>query len=225
MCGRYKVTDHARASPQIHIITGESIEVMFIIKRKKVSHILHSPRRLKLCIRHFMKSSILRAIVAVFVCVAWAGCTTTSEVMAATGGAYTVTKAGKTGFTSLGSLRKDAYEDANEFAKSKGMIAEVISVNETPAGFARFPQIDLKFRLVSAAVRDAGVRAPSIAAQNQASHDAMGNTTQAETTVEFSKEKDFYAEMKKLGELKKDGLLTDEEFQREKQRLLDARGK
>ena len=190
-----------------------------------VLRILHSPREFERCIAPIMKSSILRAIVVTMVCVAITGCTTTSEVMAAAGGAYTVTKAGKSGFTSVGSLRKDAYEQANEFAKSKGMIAEVISVNETPAGFARFPQVDLKFRLVTAAARDASVKAPAVAVQSQANHDAMGNTTQAETTVELAKEKDFYAEMKKLGELKKDGLLTEEEFQREKQRLLDARGK
>lgn len=172
-----------------------------------------------------MKSTIVRAIVLVVLCFAFAGCTTTSEVMAATGGAYTITKAGKTGFTSLGSLRKDAYAEANEFAKSKGMIAEVISVNETPAGFGRFPQVDLRFRIVTAAARDAGIKAPALALESQSSHDAMGKTTQAETTVDIKKENDFYAELKKIGELRKDGLLSDEEFQREKLRLIDARNK
>lgn len=53
----------------------------------------------------------------------------------------------------------------------------------------------------------------------------MGNPTAAETTVVVSNEVDFYAELKKLGELKEKGLLTEEEFQKEKKRLIDARNK
>lgn len=145
--------------------------------------------------------------------------------MAVSGGAYTVTKSGTTGFTPLGVIRKEAYEEVNQFAASKGMVAEVISVNEVPAGFARWPQVDLRFRLVSPAVGNAGAKVPALTIGSQASHDAMGKTTEAETTVVVSKEPDFYTEIKKLGELKAKGLLTDEEFQREKNRLLDARKK
>jgi hypothetical protein len=178
-------------------------------------------------ISHFdtMKILTLQTIVGIAACMMFSGCTTTSSVMAAPGGTYTVTKAGTTGFTSVGTLKKDAYDAANEFAASKGMIAEVIAVNETPAGFARFPQVDLRFRLVTAESRAAGTKAPVIAIESQAGHDAMGNATQSETTVEVTKDKDFYAELKKLGELRKDGLLTEEEFQKEKQRLLAARDK
>lgn len=172
-----------------------------------------------------MKLSTLFAIATITLSSAFTGCTTTSSIMAASGGAYTVTKAGKSGFTSLGSLRKDAYEEANEFAESKGMVAEVISVNEVPAGFARFPQVDLRFRLVTAADRQSGGKASVVAIASQASHDAMGNATQGETTVEVAKEEDFYVELKKLGDLKKEGLLTEEEFQKEKKRLMDARGR
>jgi hypothetical protein len=85
-----------------------------------------------------MKLSNLRLFIAAGVCaLALCGCTTGSTVMAASGGAYTVTRSGTTGFTPLGVLRKEAYEEASRFAASKGMVAEVISVNEVPAGFAR----------------------------------------------------------------------------------------
>jgi hypothetical protein len=173
-----------------------------------------------------MKSPHLLVIVAFSCCVlAFTGCTTSSGVMAASGGTYTITKSGQTGFTPLGSLRKDAYEEARKFAASKGMEAEVIAVNEVPTGFARWPQVDLRFRLVSPAARQSGEKAPALTIGSKASHDAMGNPTEAETTVVVSKEVDFYAELKKLGELKEKGLLTDEEFQKEKKRLLDGRDK
>lgn len=66
------------------------------------------------------------------------GCSTSTPVMAATGGVYTVTKTGTTSFTPVGNLRTQAYREANEFAAKKGMVAEVVSVNETAAGFAKF---------------------------------------------------------------------------------------
>jgi hypothetical protein len=173
-----------------------------------------------------MKSPHLLVIVAFSCCVlAFTGCTTSSGVMAASGGTYTITKSGQTGFTPLGSLRKDAYEEARKFAASKGMEAEVIAVNEVPTGFARWPQVDLRFRLVSAAAKQSGEKAPALTIASQASHDAMGNATDAETRVVVAKQEDLYSELKKLGELKDKGLLTEEEFQKEKKRLFDARDK
>jgi hypothetical protein len=145
--------------------------------------------------------------------------------MASSGGTYTVTKTGTTGFTPLGSLRSGAYEAANKFAASKGMVAEVVSVNETPQGFARWPQVDLRFRLVSATARESDQSKPTLSIRTQAGHDAMGRPSDVETAVTISKETDFYSELKNLGELKEKGLLTEDEFQREKQRLLDARNK
>jgi hypothetical protein len=151
------------------------------------------------------------------------GCTTSSAIMPASGGAYTITKSGTTGFTPLGVIRKEAYKEATAFAATKGMVAEVVSVNDTPAGFGRWPQVDLRFRLVAADSRAAGT--PTLTVTSQSSHDAMGNPTETHTTMTATKEpEDFHAELLKLGELKEKGLLTEEEFQREKKRLLQARG-
>ena len=103
------------------------------------------------------------------------------------------------------------------------MVAEVISVNEVPAGFARWPQVDLRFRLVSSAERESSSKQPALKIQTQAGHDAMGNRTGEEVTT--TTDIDLYTELKKLGELKEKGLLTEEEFQTEKKRLLDARNR
>ena len=165
---------------------------------------------------------LLTIAIVLLSAVAIVGCTTGSNIMAASGGAYTVTVSGTTGFTSLGVLRKEAYQEANTFAASKRMVAEVISVNEVPAGYARWPQVDLRFRLINAVSRESLGRSPTLTVGGQASYDALGNPTSAELTV--TKELDFYAELKKLGELKEKGLITEEEFQKEKKRLFDIRG-
>jgi hypothetical protein len=72
-----------------------------------------------------------------------------------------------------------------------------------PAGFARWPQVDLRFRLASTAARESGGKTPALTFGSEAGHDAMANRTGAETTV--TKDVDFYTELKKLGELKEKG--------------------
>jgi hypothetical protein len=168
--------------------------------------------------------SILIVIAVLTTLVLQTGCSTTSPVMAAAGGVYTVTKTGTTGFTPVGSLRKQAYKEANEFAASKGMVAEVVSVNETAAGFAKWPQVDLKFRLVRPGTE--GVASdPTIAVSTQVAYDAEGRPTTGDTAVRVEKQVDVYAELKKLADLKERGVLTEEEFQSEKKKLLETKNR
>lgn len=152
------------------------------------------------------------------------GCSTSTPVMAAAGGVYTVTKTGTTGFTPLGNLRIQAYKEANEFAAKKGMVAEVVSVNETAAGFAKWPQVDLRFRLVPPGTE--GVTTdPTLSISTQVAYDADGRPTTGDTAVRVEKQVDVYSELKKLAELKERGALTEEEFQSEKKKLLGAKNR
>ena len=164
---------------------------------------------------------IISAVVIIASVSVWSSCSTSTPVMAASGGMFTVTKTGTTGFTPLGVLRKEAYEEADRYASSRGMSAEVVSVNEVTAGFAKWPQVDLRFRLVKPGMVGTA-KAPSLAVSGQASYDAEGRPISGETAVVLNKELDVYAELKKIGDLKERGILTEEEFQREKQRLLNS---
>ena len=51
--------------------------------------------------------------------------------------------------TSVASLKKDAVEEANAFANKQGKTIEVVTEKEIPAGFARFPQVELTFKLAT----------------------------------------------------------------------------
>lgn len=148
------------------------------------------------------------------------GCSTTSPIMLSAGEVYTVTKTGTTGFTPVGTLRAQAYKKANEFAASKGMVAEVVSVNEIGAGFAKWPQVDLKFRLVRPGTEGVASN-PTVAVSTQEAYDAEGRPTAKDTVVRVEKQVDVYAELKKLADLKARGILTEEEFQAEKRKLLE----
>jgi hypothetical protein len=64
------------------------------------------------------------------------------------GGIYSITKTGGSFLTTIATLKQDALKEATEFASKQGRTVEVVSANEVAAGAMRFPQVELKFRLV-----------------------------------------------------------------------------
>jgi len=99
----------------------------------------------------------------------------------------------------------------------------VISVNEVPAGFARWPQVEVRFRLTSSSEfesRDSEGKKTKVFVV----YDASGNPIDFEMTETDQSDDDIYEKLKKLGDLRDSNVLSEEEFQREKERLL-TRGK
>ena len=90
-------------------------------------------------------------------------------------GEYIVSRSGDTGFTPVGKLRRKAVEDVNRYAGERGLIPEIISVNEVPAAFGIFPQVDIRFRLVQ---RERNVSSgQSKGTTVNSSYDSRGNRT------------------------------------------------
>ena len=97
-------------------------------------------------------------------------------------------------FGNTAKMRDKVLREADEFAAERGKIAETVTLSETGKGFMRFAKIEYTFRLVD-----------------------------AESTEKAEEESiDLYTELKKLAELRDDGIITDEEFEVEKKELLDA---
>jgi hypothetical protein len=96
---------------------------------------------------------------------------------------FVVSESGTTGYTPLGALRSNAYKKANEFAQARGGMAEVISVNETPAGFAVWPKVDLKFRVNQTGSSRDGLE-PVERVVRHTAYDATGRATDSEIVVE-----------------------------------------
>lgn len=93
------------------------------------------------------RTSCLSAAAAFSLVLTLTSCTISTPVMSTGGGAYTVSQSGTTGFTPLGILRAGAFGKANTFAAESGGTAEIVSVQETRAGFAVWPQVEVKFRV------------------------------------------------------------------------------
>ena len=110
-------------------------------------------------------------------------CSTSTPVMSAGGGQYVISQSGTTGFTPLGPLRSGAYDKANRFAASKGGVAEIISVNETPAGFAVWPKVDVRFSVSNGGTSSDGLRLIERETTHSA-YDATGRNTDSVRTFE-----------------------------------------
>lgn len=143
-------------------------------------------------------------------------------------GIYLVSRQGGTGFTSLGKLRKQCYVIANEFAKKNNTTAEVLSVNETPAHpMGGFPNVDLKFRLV----RKSKLLADSTQTTITISSGYSSNGEMTDEQIILKKPQQITNDkpnnklerLEKLGTLYKDGVLTKEEFESEKKKILDEK--
>ena len=138
-------------------------------------------------------------------------------------GVYTLTGNGRSGYVPLGNIRKKVFKEADKYAKERNTTFEVISVNEVKTGFAVWPQIDLSFRLVKESVRVADPNNINTKTTIK-SGSANGKTTTKQLISKkdnSKKDDEKYDRLLKLGKLKEAGLLTDEEFQKEKKKILN----
>lgn len=124
----------------------------------------------------------MKTIILIVTSIILVGCSTSTPIMSAGGDVFMVSETGTTGYTPLGTLRSRAYKSANEFAAQRGGIAEVVSVNETPAGFAIWPKVDLKFR-VNQGGTSLSLRPVQRVLQHSA-YDASGRPTDTEIVIE-----------------------------------------
>ena len=127
-------------------------------------------------------------------------------------------------FTNMGTLKSEVIQRANAFAESKGKIAIPVAANETPPAPGRMPNYEYQFRLVDRNdPRAAGsglVKTPDIVVENR------GQTPGVVVNNgggDAAKPKDLYAELLKLDDLRKRGIITEAEFEAQKKKLLQER--
>ena len=138
---------------------------------------------------------IVALVVALFPCFALAGNT---GVISDGPDSYLIMRTGKTGFVSSSTLQKKAYEEASAFCTEKSLVMETISMNaKASRPFGGFPEATLRFRCVSQ-----GSPNPQTAASSSTSTD------------------DKYSKLERLKNLLDSGALTQDEFNREKAKLL-----
>ena len=133
---------------------------------------------------------------------------------------YMLSKADHAGiFGNVGKLKASVIEEANKFAESQGKIAIPIASRETPNAPGHFATFEYQFRVVDA--NDPEARRTALVPQADITIDRTDKISVDVTDKTPKAEKaDIYVELTKLDELRKKGILTQEEFDAEKKRLL-----
>ena len=125
-------------------------------------------------------------------------------------------------FGNATAMKAKVFEEANSFATSQGKVAIPISVNETPmAPGGRFASIEYQFRVV--ATDDPEYSRVSLTPRPD-------QVTESKNTIDLNINQsgsvvpadgpDTYEELIRLDDLRKRGILTEEEFQSEKTKFL-----
>ncbi len=118
-------------------------------------------------------------------------------------------------FQSAAKMKADVIMDANRFAAKQGKVAVPISAKEKPMGSgpAQWASFEYQFRVVDKGdpsnTRTQVVHNPNIRIEKQ-DQDSLGIQTKSQ----------LYEELLVLDKLRKNGVITEEEFQQEKDEIL-----
>jgi len=159
---------------------------------------------------------LIRALLAA--CLLLAGCASPGVMQLSTD-TYVISKSSAAGaFTNMAKLRASAIQEANAFAESKGKVAVAMGAREVVPTHG-FPSYEYQFRLLDKNdPRAQGVsldpRADVVIEKHETVRRDVTTTDKTETKP------DVYAEIMKLDDLRKRGLITDAEFETQKQRIL-----
>ena len=132
-------------------------------------------------------------------------------------------------YADAAAMRASVMDEANAFARGQGMIAVPVAVREDTMRVGHLSTIDYEFRLVTP-----GEAASQPAASQHAASPPAAAVRQTDAVVEPRKtaavdapptstagaKPELYTELVKLDELRRRGILTDEEFRAIKAKLI-----
>ena len=135
---------------------------------------------------------------------------------------YMITKEDHAGIFAFNrnKVKFDTIREANAFAESKGKVAIPISMKEHPVGvLGDWASYEYQFRVVDK--NDPEAKRTSLAPRPDLVIEKNENISADIKLKDVSGEKtDLYAELTKLEDLRKRGIITDKEFEALKKKLL-----
>jgi Short C-terminal domain len=152
------------------------------------------------------------------------GCASNSGVVPMGDNTFMVTRQAATGFSGSGSLKAEALQEASKFCAAQGKQLKIVAITEAqpPYILANFPKAEVVFKALDAG--DPELKIESVV-DPTGSRLKVGERPTARSAVEITERQvaagDVYTELSKLDELHKKGVLTDDEFNAEKKKILN----
>ena len=163
----------------------------------------------------------LRALALVFaIGIAFVGCSSSSNLAPRGDNTYVITRQAGTGISrNTAALKEEALKEATKFCDKEGKQLKVVSVNEEKPPFptAGYARVTVVFKALNAGDPELSA-APAMAASSDT---YVNQSVTRSAPIASTPTDDLYNELTKLDDLRKKGILTDEEFQAEKKKVLN----
>ena len=165
-----------------------------------------------------------RIIISLSIIAIVSGCASNSGVVKISPDTYMIFKTDRAGiFGDASRMKANVIREANAFAESQGKVAIPISTQATPMGTGpgQFATFEYQFKVIDKndpeAQRTSLVpRADVLIEKNSEISVDIKSKDQTEKT------EDVYAELIKLDDLRAKGIITEEEFEAQKKKLLSG---
>jgi hypothetical protein len=146
-----------------------------------------------------------------------AGCASNSGVMPIGQDTFMVSRQAATGFSGSGTLKAEAFQEASQYCEKLGKSLQVVSTHEAspPYIFGNFPKAEIQFMCLDA--KDVELNRPKL---RKEADTVIEVKKDIRTKDESVKHKDVYAELIKLDDLRKKGIISEAEFAEQKKKLL-----
>lgn len=149
------------------------------------------------------------------------GCVSNPGVVQLSPDTYLIARTDRAGiFGNTAAMKVSVIREASEFAASKGKVAIPLATNETPVYPGHCATIEYQFRVVDKDDPEA-VRTSLVPRADIVIEKSEKISADVHTKDESDKKTDLYSEIMKLDDLRKKGLITDAEYNSEKQKLLN----
>jgi hypothetical protein len=159
-------------------------------------------------------------IISILVVVFLAGCASNSGVIPIGKDTFMVSRQAATGFSGSGTLKAEAFQEASKYCTDLGKSLQVVSTHEAspPYILANFPKAEIQFMCLDA--KDVELNRPKLRKEADSVVEIKANIHTKDASINST---DVYAELIKLDDLRKKGILTDAEFDVQKQKILSGK--
>lgn len=154
----------------------------------------------------------MRKILFLLLCLGLVGCAVNSGVVKSEQDTFMITRQASTGFEGSFRIRNLALYDARQFCATEGKCMHVVSMggHHPPYILGNFPRVELKFMCLD--TNDPRLTVEEFKTM-QHSTQSVSKTADINDTLE--------TKLKTLNKLLSDGLITKNEFDEQKKKLLD----